>query len=399
MILVHEMRYIAFFKVPPERLEVFVKDWELRAQAEKVKVILPPHTLYESYQGVTGFVVFEVDDFWGMRAFLQRSVDAGAEVRLVPTEEDAKTWENLEKFHAAKLEAENLWEAVRYDRVGDVGVTKILEILPLVEWRSNDEGLKVETGVSYLVKTDESNILFDLGLNSGQEDPSPLLHNMNRLGVSLDDIDTVVISHNHGDHVGGGVWAKDKTFSVTGRQIDLGGKRVFTPVPMTYPGLKPIHSEGPTKISEGVWTIGTISNSLFRYGLTKEQAIAVNVEGKGIVLIVGCGHQTLPRILERTEDLFEEPIYGIIGGLHYPATGGPIRIFGLYPHRLFGTGKLPWDPVTEEEVQENIGMLESRNPRLVALSSHDSCAASLEAFQNAFPLAFRDLSVGERIVV
>jgi hypothetical protein len=52
------MRYVAFFKVPPERLEDFVKGWTLRAQAEKVKVVLPPHTLYESYQGVTGFVVF-----------------------------------------------------------------------------------------------------------------------------------------------------------------------------------------------------------------------------------------------------------------------------------------------------------------------------------------------------
>jgi 7,8-dihydropterin-6-yl-methyl-4-(beta-D-ribofuranosyl)aminobenzene 5'-phosphate synthase len=393
------MRYIAFFSVPPERLEDFVRGWELRAQAEKVKVVLLPHTLYESHQGVTGFVVFEVDGFWGMETFLQRSVDAGAEVRLVPVEEDAKMSENLEKFHVAKLEADGLWEAVRYDGVGDVGVTKTLEILPLVEWRSNDEGLKVETGVSYLVKTDGSCILFDLGLNSRQEDPSPLLHNMERLGVSLDDMDTIVISHNHGDHVGGGVWAKDKTFSVTGRQIDLGGKRVYTPVPMTYPGLKPIHSEEPTKISEGVWTIGTIFNSLYRGGLTKEQALAVNVEGKGIVLIVGCGHQTLPRILERAEDLFEEPIYGMIGGLHYPATGGPIKIFGLYPHRLFGTGKLPWDPVTEEEVQENIRILESRNPKLVALSSHDSCADSIEAFRRAFPAMYKDLSVGERIAV
>jgi len=392
------MRYIAFFKVPPERLEDFVKGWTLRAQAEEVKVVLPPHTLYESYQGVTGFVVFEVDGFWGMEA-LKRSVDAGAEVRLVPIGEDAKVSENLDKYHSDKLEAERRWEDVRYARVEDVGLTKVLEILPLVEWRSNDEGLKVETGVSYLLNTDGGYTLFDLSLNSEQEDPSPLLHNMDRLGVSLDDIDTIVISHNHGDHVGGGVWAKDKTFSVTGRQIDLGGKKVFTPVPMTYPGLKPIHSEGPTKISEGVWTIGTISNSLFGFGLTREQSLAVNVEGKGIVLIVGCGHQTLPRILERTEDLFEEPIYGVVGGLHFPVAGGPINIFGLYPHKLFGTGKLPWDPITEEEVQENIRILESRKPRLVALSSHDSSDASIEAFSKAFPDAYMDLLVGEKIIV
>jgi len=54
--------------------------------------------------------------------------------------------------------------------------------------------LKGEAGVSYLVKTDESLILFDVGMNGKNEDTSPLLHNMKKLGIDLAKIDVIVIS-------------------------------------------------------------------------------------------------------------------------------------------------------------------------------------------------------------
>ncbi len=282
-----------------------------------------------------------------------------------------------------------------------MGTTKFLEILPLIDWYTSREDLKVETGVSYLIKTDENSILFDIGLNHEQSDPSPLLHNMKQLGITIDDFDTIVISHNHGDHVGGGKWSKNKTFSLTNVQIDLGDKKVYTPVPMTYPGLNPIHSENPTVIAKGVATVGTISNLIWLpdgVRLEPEQAIAVNVEKKGIVIIVGCGHQTLPKILERTESLFEEPIYGLVGGLHAAVAGGPYEIMGMSPHKYFGTGKLPWQPITMDEVKENFELLKKRSPRVVALSPHDSLKVSIEAFRNAFPTSYKDLKVGVSII-
>jgi len=96
-------------------------------------------------------------------------------------------------------------------------------------------------------------------------------------------------------------------------------------------------------------------------GPVQEQALAINVANKGIVVIVGCGHQTVPRILERTEALFDEPIYGLIGGLHLAVTGGPFKALGIYYHEYVGTGKLPWEPITRKELQETIRLLKERN--------------------------------------
>lgn len=261
---------------------------------------------------------------------------AGVRVKLMPIWEDSALANELVNFREGKEKAELDWQRSVFKKISNWGSTKILEILPLIDWHKSREDLKVELGVSYLIRTDEKAILFDVGLNAKQSDPSPLLHNMNALGISIGDFDAIVISHNHSDHVGGGKWAKEKTFSLNAHQIDLGQKTVYTPIPMTYPGLYPIYTENPTIISKGVATIGAISNYLFRtmdhMGRVPEQALAVNVDGKGIVLIVGCGHQTLPKIVERTEALFEEPIYGLIGGLHYAVRGGPIKIGGMCPH-------------------------------------------------------------------
>ncbi|UCE10784.1 MAG: MBL fold metallo-hydrolase, partial [Candidatus Thorarchaeota archaeon] len=151
--------------------------------------------------------------------------------------------------------------------------------------------------------------------------------------------------------------------------------------------------------AKGVATIGTISNSIFGSGLTPEQALAVNMKGKGIVLIVGCGHQTLTRILRRTESLFEQPIYGVLGGLHLAVEGGPFEVMGMFLHKYLGTGKLPWQPITLNELQENIELLSKRSPKVVGLSPHDSSKASIQAFRDGFPTAYKDIKVGETIVI
>jgi 7,8-dihydropterin-6-yl-methyl-4-(beta-D-ribofuranosyl)aminobenzene 5'-phosphate synthase len=303
------------------------------------------------------------------------------------------------RFNRGKRRAEEEWQRSKVQKITQWGATKSLVILPLVDWYTSTEDLKGEAGVSYLVKTDNKTILFDVGFNAGRNDPSPLLHNMEQLGLTQNDFDTIVISHNHLDHVGGSKWQRRNSFSLSNRQVDLGEKSIYTPEPMSYPGLSPVYAEKPTVIGQGMATIGAIANQDFFLGRIQEQAVAVNVAGRGVVLIVGCGHQTLPRIIERAEALFEEPIYGIVGGLHYPVTDSRARVMGFGIQKYLGTCRFPWKPITMAVVRENIAFLKERNPGIVAISAHDSCDASIAGFQEAFQDAFREIKVGLRIVI
>jgi 7,8-dihydropterin-6-yl-methyl-4-(beta-D-ribofuranosyl)aminobenzene 5'-phosphate synthase len=305
----------------------------------------------------------------------------------------------LFRFRLGKLRSEQYWRQSCVQEISGLGATGSLEILPLIDWYTSDKNFMFEAGVSYLIRTDEKTILFDVGYNPNQMDPSPLLRNMHSLGITPDDLDIVFISHNHPDHVGGMKFMRRKSFSLTSHQIPLGNKAVYTPIPMTYPQLDPICVENPTVIAKGVTSIGAIPTQLFFLGWTAEQALACHVDGKGIVLIIGCGHQTLPKIIERTEALFSERIYGIVGGLHYPVSGGREKVLGIPIEKYVGTGKVPWRPVTMDEVSQNIQLLQARKPHVVALSAHDSCDTSLSAFREAFPNAYKDIRVGESIVI
>ena len=307
----------------------------------------------------------------------------------------------VKRYNAGIKKAESVWieNQKTIQKIQDLGATQTLEVLPLVDWHTSNEQLIGESGFSYLIKTDQSTILFDTGFNGKQSDPSPLLHNMKQLGVGIDSIDVIVISHNHIDHVGGRRWQEQRTFSLGNEQIDLGVKKVFTPIPMTYPGLSPICTESPTKISSGVTTIGVITNQLFFSGMTSEQAIAVNVLNKGIVLIVGGGHQTMGKLLKQTEALFDTPIYGMIGGLYYLVSDSRMIINGVKVHKYFGTGKPPWESLTLKDVKNDINLLKNKKPGIVAISTHVSSDASINEFRKIFRDNYRDVKVGETIVV
>ena len=57
------------------------------------------------------------------------------------------------------------------------------------------------------------------------------------------------------------------------------------------------------------------------------------------------------------------------------------------------------DSITLKDVRNNINLLKKRKPEIVALSAHDSCDASIEEFRKSFGVNYRDVKVGEAIVV
>jgi 7,8-dihydropterin-6-yl-methyl-4-(beta-D-ribofuranosyl)aminobenzene 5'-phosphate synthase len=302
-----------------------------------------------------------------------------------------------QKYKINLLHADSVWnhDQLNIEKLRDIGSTKHFEMIPLIDWFTNDNSFTGEAGVSYLLKTDEATILFDLGENSRDEDPSPLLRNMAKLGIMPENIDMIVISHNHGDHVGGDKWAEKSTFSLTNYQPPLKQMPVYTPVEMTYPGLNPVYTPLPTKIAKGVATIGVIHNPVFFVDIG-EQALAVNVKDKGIVIISGCGHQSIEKILLRTETLFDEPIYAVLGGFHYPLE---VERNISWIQKYVVVGKLPWECLTVEEIRANCELLKARRIKLVGLSAHDSSDGSIAIFKKEFPDAFVNIRVGERISI
>lgn len=276
--------------------------------------------------------------------------------------------------------------------LADLGSTQRLEILPLVDWFVADPRLKGEAAVSYLIRTDRSTLLFDVGGNLEGSDPSPLQANLQTLGIGLDQIDTLVISHPHMDHVGGLAQTQRGTFALGRQPVDLSRQRLFVPVPLTYPGASPTVVTGPMVLAPGVASTGPITGQIF-IGPVQEQALAIRLAGQGIVLVVGCGHQGLPALLQRTAELFAEPIHAIVGGLHYPIPKGRWTMGGRDVQRWasYGFGPGP----TAEDVQRDIERLQATGLKWIALSPHDSSDEVIERFRSAFGARYRDLRVGE----
>jgi len=296
------------------------------------------------------------------------------------------------------------YENTSVEKFEDEQSVKKISILPLIESETIDDNLETENGVSYLISADDKQIILDFGFNRAKKHPSALLHNMEVLGKSFDNIDHIVFSHAHLDHLGGMHEQKTKTFSISQSNVETPKIPVYAPVKLQpsefNPQLDTVHiTKNPVSIMSGVYTIGNIPRYLFIMGYIEEQALALRLEGKGIVLILGCGHQTIQRVIERTKQLFDENIYAVFGGLHLPVLKkGHI---GLLPiiQWVVGSDHAPWNGLSEKDVFEAIESIKAANVQLVGLSPHDSSVWSINEFRKAFGDKYVEIKTGKEIVL
>ena len=275
-----------------------------------------------------------------------------------------------------------------------------LTVLPLVEYHAKGEDLATEAGVSYLVEAGKTRILIDVGANEKGRHPSPLLSNAKALNVDLTAVDALFLSHLHRDHVGGILQEKEKRFSFSGDENPCGEIPVFTPSPLTGtlpPGCRPMTVEAPTEIAPGAWSMGPMGRSLFLMGYTVEHALAVHVKGRGIALIIGCGHPSIERLIARCKALFPHPIFAVIGGLHYPIHGGRMMLGPINLQKIVGTDAMPWNGLSEVDVERGITAIKKAGATEVGLSPHDSCDWTLNRFRSTFGNTYHDVQVGQPI--
>ncbi len=160
-------------------------------------------------------------------------------------------------------------------------------------------GLKSGWGFSCLIEEKKKKILFDTGC-----DGSDLLFNLRELGYNVEDINIIVLSHQHWDHTGG-------LFDV----LNLNNKLEVFVLESFSENLKDEirkraklrEVKGEQRIFGSVYTTGLVKDN------PDEQSLILET-GKGVVVLVGCSHPGVARILEIARRYGK--VYGIIGGFH-----------------------------------------------------------------------------------
>jgi 7,8-dihydropterin-6-yl-methyl-4-(beta-D-ribofuranosyl)aminobenzene 5'-phosphate synthase len=133
------------------------------------------------------------------------------------------------RYAAGLARADRSWPVQVEARLSDLGKVDEVSILPLVERLTPDgSSLAGEPGVSYLIRAGGMRVLFDSGLSGGKPQ-SALAHNAQILGVPLGDLDAVVISHLHLDHVGGLRTMRRRTFTFAAGALEPSARHSATP--------------------------------------------------------------------------------------------------------------------------------------------------------------------------
>src|SRR3954454_11145367 len=212
--------------------------------------------------------------------------------------------------------------------------------------------LRAEHGFSSLVSVvrggGEQRLLFDTGIS-----PDGMVENMRRLGLSPRDVEAVVLSHGHFDHIGG----------MEGLARELGPANlpvVLHPEAgsrrrLALPGREPVEIAAPSRsglegagfevleqrdpsfvLDRCLLVTGEVDRTTeFEQGMAPshqahhrgewrpdplvldDQALVADVRGKGLVVLTGCSHAGVVNTLRYVRRLTGRAhLHAVIGGFH-----------------------------------------------------------------------------------
>lgn len=164
------------------------------------------------------------------------------------------------------------------------------------------EGTRADWGFSCLIEGLDKTILFDTGT-----DPRILMHNVEALNVDLKKVDQIVITHNHGDHTGGLPAVLERTSGIPvffpasfpaefGRRVESLGARAQT-------------VDEPVEICKNVHLTGEMGEAIV------EQSLVIDTP-QGLIVVTGCSHPGIVKILRRAKEIVDKPIALVFGGFH-----------------------------------------------------------------------------------
>jgi 7,8-dihydropterin-6-yl-methyl-4-(beta-D-ribofuranosyl)aminobenzene 5'-phosphate synthase len=247
-----------------------------------------------------------------------------------------------------------------------------------------------------------------------------LLENMRRMKMDPTTIDKIALSHGHGDHTAA---VTDVIRAIGGRpkprkwEADVGIEEIRRwvedhRVPLVAhpalfrerwkigedgskygPGFPPpraeweaagaeiILSEGPYQLGPGCWTTGVVPRRSFekagtpatrayregdefiRDYMDDDQAIVINVEDKGLVIVAGCAHSGIVNTVTYAREISGvDKVWAILGGFHLA-------------------------PASDEEIQRTIDEIKKMEPVMVA-PSHCTGFKAIRQFAAQMPDEF-----------
>ena len=178
-----------------------------------------------------------------------------------------------------------------------------LKISIIYDNQLHNEKLKSGWGFSCLVEYLGKKVLFDTGDN-----PEKLLFNLTALNIDIQDIDIVVLSHNHWDHTGGLEAVLDKN------------KKLAIYFPQSFPEnfrerikmsrVKPMPVAKMVNISPQIFAGPEMG------GLGPKEIPLVIQLDKGICVITGCAHPGILNMVRTIKKELDKDIYLVLGGFH-----------------------------------------------------------------------------------
>jgi 7,8-dihydropterin-6-yl-methyl-4-(beta-D-ribofuranosyl)aminobenzene 5'-phosphate synthase len=260
-----------------------------------------------------------------------------------------------------------------------------------------------EHGFSMLIRVfnggKSSCVLFDTGVS-----PDGVVENAERMGINLSEVEGIILSHGHYDHFGGllstvkavdkadlPIIAHESMFVTRGTASAKGTVRKYPEFP-TEAQLRPariVSTKKPSLIADDMVCItgeipretsfetGYAQHRAFVSGswqpdpwILDERAIAINLKGKGLVVLSGCAHAGIINTIAYAQQITgTEKVYAVMGGFHL-------------------AGK-----EFENRIQLTIEELQRINPKLI-VPSHCTGWRAMCAMAKTFPEAFVWNSVG-----
>lgn len=287
--------------------------------------------------------------------------------------------------------------------------SQVAKRLPLDPNPSEKPTPRAEHGFSALVEVRQGDkrgtVLFDTGVSQ-----DGILHNMDLMKIDPGKIEAIVFSHGHPDHTMGALSLIERMgvrnlplvlhpdACLDRKMVLPNGMEVSLPAPkiadFRRAGIEVMDSAKPSLLANNMLLVsgevarttefekGFRPHMTFRNGVWEpdplimdDQCAIMNVRGKGLVILTGCGHAGIINIIRYAQHLTGvDQVYAVVGGFHL-------------------TGAL-FEPI----IPATVAALQAIGPRYV-MPGHCTGWAAMHQIAFTMPEAFIPNSVGTMLVL